>query len=353
MGSKDRKIVSELVYNYYRLGHSAIQVDIDHKLLAGLYLCNNSSNELLTFFKPDWNKKIQLSLSEKWAFIQQEGLELVPDAIFPWQDALSPAVDKALFNVSHLQQPYLFLRIRPKQENNVIKRLMEAAILYKRIGDNCIQLANSTKIDQVLKIDEEVVIQDYNSQRVGDFFKEMANNGKPTLWDCCAGSGGKSIMAYDTNSAGKLIITDARVSILQNLRSRLSRAGISDYRSSVVDLSVAKVNLPGMFDFVIADVPCSGSGTWSRTPEQLYFFDPQKIKYYSDLQKKIIANVIPAIKSSGYMVYITCSVFKEENEDIVKYIQENFDLRLESAELLQGYELRADSMFAAVFKKII
>lgn len=352
MGSKDRKIVSELVYNYYRLGHSAIQVDIDHKLLAGLYLCNKSSNELLAFFKPDWNNTIQLSLADKWAFIKQEGLEMEPGAIFPWQDALSSAVDKELFNKSHLQQPDLFLRIRPKQEKNTIKKLMEAAIPYERLGDSCIQLANSTKIDQVLKIDEEVVIQDYNSQRVGDFFKGMPNNEKPTVWDCCAGSGGKSIMAYDTNSACKLTVTDARVSILQNLRNRLLRAGISDYRSSVVDLSVAKVNLTGMFDLVIADVPCSGSGTWSRTPEQLYFFDPQKIKYYSDLQKKIVANVINSIKPSGLMVYITCSVFKEENEEIVKYIQDNFDLRLESAELLKGYEIRADSMFVSVFKSV-
>jgi len=100
---------------------------------------------------------------------------------------------------------------------------------------------------------------------------------------------------------------------------------------------------------VICDVPCSGSGTWSRSPEHLPLFQEEKIVYYSSLQKRIVQNVIPAVKANGYLLYITCSVFKEENEDVVKFIQANSSLRLYKKEVLKGFDKKADTMFAALF----
>jgi len=100
-------------------------------------------------------------------------------------------------------------------------------------------------------------------------------------------------------------------------------------------------------------VPCTGSGTWSRAPEQLYFFQPQKIKEYQALQKKIVANAISYLKRESYFLYITCSVFKAENEDVIKFIQNNFQLTLIKSELLTGYNKKANTMFAALFKKVV
>jgi 16S rRNA (cytosine967-C5)-methyltransferase len=50
------------------------------------------------------------------------------------------------------------------------------------------------------------------------------------------------------------------------------------------------------FELIICDAPCTGSGTWSRTPEQLYFFDEKKIEQYALLQKKIVSTIIPRLK---------------------------------------------------------
>jgi len=102
---------------------------------------------------------------------------------------------------------------------------------------------------------------------------------------------------------------------------------------------------------IIADVPCSGSGTWSRTPEQLYFFQEIKIEEYSKLQKRIASNAIPELQPGGSFVYITCSVFKKENEDVAMHIKENFHLQLRQMEVLKGYDKKADSMFVALFEK--
>ena len=173
------------------------------------------------------------------------------------------------------------------------------------------------------------------------------------LWDCCAASGGKSIMAYDINPNIQLTVSDKRESILKNLHERFEKAGIKNYNSFIADLTTTNYKPPTTnFDLIIADVPCTGSGTWSRTPEQLYYFKEQKINEYSFLQKKIVENVIPHLKNNGHLLYITCSVFKKENEEVVDFIKEKFQLKLIKMELLKGYEMQSDTMFAALFKKM-
>ena len=75
------------------------------------------------------------------------------------------------------------------------------------------------------------------------------------------------------------------------------------------------------------------------------------ISGYVDKQKKIVNNVIPHLQKDGLFIYITCSVFKKENEEMVNYIKEKFHLQLLQMELLKGYDKKADSMFTAVFIK--
>ncbi len=102
---------------------------------------------------------------------------------------------------------------------------------------------------------------------------------------------------------------------------------------------------------IICDAPCTGSGTWGRTPEQLYFFAKGKIDQYSLLQKKIATNVVPYLKKGGYFLYITCSGFRKENEEIVEYIEKDINLRKIELKILKGYDKKADTMFVSLFQK--
>jgi 16S rRNA (cytosine967-C5)-methyltransferase len=220
------------------------------------------------------------------------------------------------------------------------------------IDDNSLALPNATKLEDVLEIDTEVIIQDLNSQRTGRFLATLRND-KPKVWDCCAASGGKSIMAYDINPNIQLTVSDIRESILINLKKRFIRAGIKNYKSFVADLTLDKSGIVHQAsDIIICDAPCSGSGTWSRTPEQLYFFDESEVERYSTLQRKIVSNVIPHLNRKGSFIYITCSVFKKENEEVVEFIKQIFHLQLKQMEVLKGYDKKADSMFIAVFEKL-
>ena len=347
-GSTDRKNISHLCYCYFRLGHSLKDLPIEEKILIGIFLCNHSSSDLLGHLKPELNESIHLSLQKKLSIINDP---LSLKDIFPWSTELSTGVDYEEFCASYLVQPDLFLRIRPGNEEIVKKKLLNANTEFTQINDFCISLNNSTKIDEIIKINKEAVIQDYNSQQVGNFFEPQTTNYKPqTVWDCCAASGGKSIMAKDKLGNIDLTVSDIRESILINHKKRFKEAGIKKYKSFAADLSADNYHRPtAKFDLIIADVPCSGSGTWSRTPETLCYFDEKEIKGYSELQKKIINNVIPSLKENGRLVYITCSVFKRENEEIVDFIQKKLHLQLEKIELLSGYNKKADTMFIATF----
>ena len=69
-------------------------------------------------------------------------------------------------------------------------------------------------------------------------------------------------------------------------------------------------------------------------------------------KKKIISNILPALKNNGYLLYITCSVFKQENEEVVEFIEQKLGLQKIKLQLIKGYSNRADTMFATLFKKL-
>jgi 16S rRNA (cytosine967-C5)-methyltransferase len=225
---------------------------------------------------------------------------------------------------------------------------------FKMPAADCIALPNTSKLDAVFEIDKEIVVQDHNSQKVLDVLKkeDLFNEPVISVWDCCAASGGKSILAFD-KLGGKmqLTVSDIRENILSNLKKRFAAAGIKHYQSLVTDLSSAGCKLPtGNCQLIICDAPCTGSGTWSRTPEQLFFFKEKMIVAYAAKQQQIVSNIIPHLQAGGVFIYITCSVFKKENEGMVNYVKEKFHLQLLQMELLKGYDKKADSMFVAVFR---
>ncbi len=335
-GSTDRKQIAHLCYCYFRLGKSLLNTPIEERILISLFLCSNKPNEILQQLKPEWNKSVNKSLEEKCLMFNSDSY---PDQysifnIFPWKNELSKGIDYESFCESFLIQPDLFIRLRPLNGLIARQKLQHAGIEFKTISDTCLALPNSSKIENIVEFDTEIVVQDYNSQQIGEIFKNLkpqTSNLKLTVWDCCAGSGGKSLLLYDISPDINLTVSDRRESILINLKKRFAKAGIKKYKSLVIDLAKESIQLPvaieatinNQFSIIIADVPCTGSGTWSRTPEQLYYFDESKIREYASLQKKIASNIISHLQPGGYLLYTTCSVFKKENEEVVDYIRHN------------------------------
>jgi 16S rRNA (cytosine967-C5)-methyltransferase len=351
MGARDRRQLSTLVYGFYRLGHSLRNLPIPDRLLAGLYICNDKPSDLLSHFRPDWDP--QSPLSEK---IEQTAL-CVTD-IFPWREELSPAIDHQAFCLSFLRQPDLFIRIRPGHEKAVLLKLgitdrtpgPDAIVPSEFIPPSTIRLPNGFPIEDHFTPDKEIVIQDFSSQQIATYL--LVSKQPEFFWDTCAGSGGKSILAHDLYPLLHITASDIRPSILQNLRTRFTTAGIHRYITFLADLATSPppASAAGA-DLILADVPCTGSGAWGRTPEALYFFDPLRILPYRDRQRGIISHIAAQLAPDASLVYCTCSVFKKENEEMTEWIRSTYKLQPELQDTLTGYPHHADTLFAARFHR--
>jgi 16S rRNA (cytosine967-C5)-methyltransferase len=268
---------------------------------------------------------------------------------FPLGEHISDQINQEALIQSYSLQPLLFLRIRPGKKTNVLQSLQSAAIVFKQIGDDVLALQNTISIDKVLQINKEVVIQDLNSQAFKKILSSIRDQVK-SVWDVCAASGGKSILMYDVLDKPYLTLTDIRASIIHNAQKRLSEAKVPVVQFAVQDMS-KPVTFSKTFDLVFADVPCSGSGTWGRTPEQLAFFTTSYLSYYTSLQQQIVANCVKAVKPGGYFIYATCSIYKDENELQVQSILKEHSFELISEQYFVGYDQQADTLYGALLKK--
>lgn len=354
-GSRDRKLIASLCYAYFRAARLFEKDTTKEKILKSFFLCSALPNELLSELRPEWNDYITTGAEEKYSMLNPDGYRdhSSLSALFPWSDELSDGIDEMAYLVSLLVQPNLFLRIRPGMAEKVKGKLIKAGVQFEMINESCLSLPNASHIDRFIQLDEEAVVQDLSSQRVGELIRLAGQGYSDTLrvWDCCAASGGKSILAKDVLGNIDLTVSDIRDSILANLRKRFTTAGITGYRAVKTDLSVSGIKDDTGFNLIICDAPCTGSGTWGRTPEQLHFFDAKKIEEYAALQRKILDNVVTSLKPGGFLLYITCSVFKKENEEIAGYAAEQFHLKYVKTELFKGYDKKADTMFASLLQK--
>jgi 16S rRNA (cytosine967-C5)-methyltransferase len=350
-GSKDRKHIAALCYNYYRLGKALKYKSVEERIVIATFVCNVENSPFLAAINPLFNEKIKLSLPDKLAFVKIDTSD-----IFPFMDELGTGVYREKFARSFLSQPLFFLRIRPGKQTMVLEKLTESKIDFEEITTSCLALQQGFKTEQFFAINKEVVVQDRNSQQVFKYLQQpdVFLKKDVTVWDCCAASGGKSILLHDVlHGHVQLNVSDVRGSILNNLRNRFKEAGIKKYEAFTADmLQENVVDINKKFDLVICDAPCSGSGTWARTPEQLVFFTPQKIEEYAAMQNKIASEALKHLDVDGLFFYITCSVFKNENEEVVDYLQKKFHLQILQMEYLKGYEMQADTMFVAVLSNI-
>ncbi|MGO4290117.1 Fmu (Sun) domain-containing protein [Chitinophaga sp. RAB17] len=344
MGGRDRRWISQLVYHYFRLGHWGKSLPVSERIITGALLCETAPNDFLAAVRPAWNHSTTLPLTEKAALLSEA---LTPSSIFPLLEDLSAGIDANVYAYTILKQPRLFIRVRNNRLEKVLQLLDKAAVIYEVFANNTtVALPNGTKIEVIVPEKSWYEVQDASSQQTGELFLPTKQQ---RWWDCCAASGGKSILLKDQQPGVQLLVSDVRRSILENLQQRFVAAGIKNYEARVADLTAE--NFPAsmgsqQFDGIILDAPCSGSGTWGRTPESISFFKKEEIAKYQQLQKRIAHNVIPFLRRGGALIYITCSVFRQENEEVVKYIEEISDLRQEKGGVIAGYDKGADTMYA-------
>lgn len=346
MGSSDRRWASRYIYSFYRLGKALPAENTLQRLAVADFLCNNTSSLMIEAYLPHLAGQVELPVPAKLALVGDVYPAFQLEEVFPFSGLLSGEIDKEAFLQSFFIQPDLFIRIQQNHSLEILNTLKAANVAVHDIDEKTFGLPNGTKLEQVLPNHGAYQVQDLSSQKTGTFFQPQKYD---YWWDCCAASGGKSLLLHDLEPKIELLVSDVRENSLRNLDERFQMAGLKKYQKKVLDL--LQNNDQDLhhyaFDGIILDAPCSGSGTWGRTPEMLTTFEEHKVAYFNKLQKSIAEGVVKYLKEGKPLIYITCSVFKQENEDVVDYLQKELGLSLERMEVIKGYQDKADTMFAA------
>jgi len=350
MGSADRRIVRELVYNYYRLGSGLKNESLELRLAVSNFIFNNAADETTKFLLaayPGLNADAAMHAAQKFEIASRSYPSLSKNNLFPFTGHLTRFISPDAWLESFFEKPLVWLRAK-RSEIDLVKRSLESANISFIQPPGMPATFGVEPGSAITGTDAfkngMLEIQDLSSQRTGAYF--TMNKKNESWWDCCAGSGGKSLMLIDNNHEVTLTVSDVRPSILENLKKRFARSGQKHVSYFTADLLEGPVN-DKKFDAIILDAPCTGSGTWNRTPEMLNNFREEEIADYANRQKIMLRHVVPSLNSGGRIIYITCSVFREENEEITAHA-ETLGLRLTSQSLLDGTSERADSLFVGV-----
>ena len=155
-------------------------------------------------------------------------------------------------------------------------------------------------------------LQDEGSQLVAEF----AGRGDAIL-DCCAAPGGKTLILAERNPQARVVACESSPLRLAQLCKRLAPLG-SRVECRLADATA--LDEDSAYDLVLADVPCSGTGTLGRNAEIRYRLRPEDLARQAERQRAILSSALRAVRPGGRVVYSTCSLEPEENEQVVAAI---------------------------------
>ncbi len=190
-------------------------------------------------------------------------------------------------------------------------------------------------------IQGKIQVQDVSSM----FVAEAADPKKGDyVIDLCAAPGGKSLHIGDKMEGYGTVdardISQAKVDLIEE---NIRRTGSINVQTKVQDATVFDLDSEFKADIVIADVPCSGYGVIGKKPEIKYRMTPQKQEELVILQRTILNRAAEYVKPRGTLIFSTCTIAKEENEENMLWFLNNYPFRLESLDPYLPEELHSET----------
>lgn len=213
-------------------------------------------------------------------------------------------------------------------------------------------------------------VQDASSMAVAHIVERLTEGCEPLLYlDACAAPGGKTTAAIDALPPGSLVLANEydprRAAALCENIERWGEAAVMVRRGD----TSAFASMNGVFDIIAADVPCSGEGMMRKEPEAIAQWSPALVAQCAALQREIVANLWPALRPGGLLIYSTCTFNRSENEDNVRWIMHKLgaeavatdlcsfpgvapalDADIDAARFIPG-RVRGEGLFVAVLRK--
>ncbi|MDT8447134.1 MAG: RsmB/NOP family class I SAM-dependent RNA methyltransferase [bacterium] len=310
MGSKDRRFYSTALFGLYRYWGWLLPVNRQDPMLA-LYLAYQLEGEIPSEI---WSKRLgqpvataaPLGLDAKLALVLPFNAKAKLNGLVP---SLMPSPDRATLEALQAR-PRLWVRIQ--KAGPFTELLAKGQLEHQRHP----LLPDAVLLDKPMDLKPyrgEVEIQDLSSQAVGHL---CAPQPGQSWLDLCAGAGGKSLHLFSLmKGQGRLTLADPRQEALDEAQRRFEAAQYGPVEFCWIGDD--QDPLPNeAYDGVLADVPCSGSGTWHRAPWLRWQLKEAKLGELNNQQEHILNQAAHKTKPGGLLVYSTCSILTEENQAI-------------------------------------
>lgn len=159
-----------------------------------------------------------------------------------------------------------------------------------------------------------VRIQDEGSQLVAELAGRLSSNQTGAILDCCAAPGGKTLVLAERNPQARIVACESSPARFEALRNRLAPLA-ERIECRLADATAFSGD--ELFDLVLADVPCSGTGTLGRNPEIRHQMAADDLERQAARQRDILAAALRSTRTGRRLVYSTCSLEPEENEQVI------------------------------------
>jgi len=332
-GSRDRRFISNAIFGYFRwLGwlQQLKLADLDLKLLLGYLLDTNEINDFIEFwakiggvnpasilqFKNDKRMEIQQKAEIMGRYISDTDLRLLNPQNFPerWNPRTITAFQC---------RPSLWVRFVKRINQSFLDFLCQKKVEYKTTEqDRCaLEILSPVNLNESPDYRAgQLEVQDIASQWVGKLCRPKPDE---IWWDVCAGSGGKALhLSSLMKGNGLVYATEVNSRYYNELKRRSKRHLVYNNIKTMMWDGLSLPEFHNKIDGVLIDAPCSSSGTWRRSPDLRWNTTREMIQKYADLQLTILSTVANLEPKPSVLVYATCSIFPEENEQVIEMFLE-------------------------------
>ncbi len=392
IGSKDKAAISETVYDILRqkgvfswLATESNMEDVPRSWVL-LYLIEKNKDLDEIFIGDDYSPKIMTDNEAAATVVasrlmQEKAIEKAPiPARLNLPGWLAPIMQASLGDAFEIEMGMMQERADLCVRVNTLKSNREDVQIA--LGRDDVKTSKTDFSPWGLIIHQKVSFNNLPSFKSGLF--EVQDQGSQLIAltagvkagdkvvDFCAGAGGKSLaLAAQMENKGVIHACDVHTKRLENLTTRKKRAGVHNVQTHVLSSERDKwvKRQAGKMDVVLIDAPCTGTGTWRRSPDARWNLEPENLTSLIELQASILDSASRLVKIGGKLVYATCSLLREENEEQIAVFLKNNETfqagtlseleRLEGLDVVDNHQLRTspaktgmDGFFVAVLQRI-
>ena len=348
-GSRDRKFLAKVTYDIVRwwrtfhFNYTDFKSPSDKEVTASIYQYL-IANELPI---PNWEKlnDIDKNLTRKeLSFAERSSIpdwldKLGEEKVKNWEEIIN-----AMNNESDVVLRCNTLKTTPKK---LIKSLEQEGIAISQIDDHAFIVDERKRVTHTKAFQNGLFeIQDYGSQKIAPFLDVQPNE---TVIDACSGAGGKTLhLANIMQNRGHVTAMDIYDRKLKELQKRSSRNGYSIIETNVIKGHNSIKRYKESTDRLLLDVPCSGLGVLKRNPGTKWFLKPDFLTEIQQTQQHILSSYSTMLKPGGTLVYATCSILPDENQNQVqKFLSAQKDFELIQEETISPETAHSDGYYMA------